>query len=490
MINDELLSRIKNKDLLRTESLVGGEWINADNGKTFDVINPSNDKVIATIANLSRIETKRAIDIAKQKQPDWAIIPAKQRANILKKLYDLIIENKDDLATIITAEMGKPLAESMGEVEYSSAFVEWFGEESKRLYGMNIPSPIADNRINVIRQPIGVVGAITPWNFPLAMIVRKLSPALASGCGIVCMPSHQTPLSALAMGVLCEQAVIPNGLISIITTDNADDIGKEFCENEIVRKISFTGSTVVGRLLMKQGAGQIKKLSLELGGNAPFIVFNDADIDDAIAGLMVAKFRNNGQTCISANRIYVQSEIHDKFIQKFKTAVGELTVGDGFEPDTKLGALINKQAVEKAQSHIKDAIDNGGQIILGGNIHARGGNYFEPTIIINGNDNMKIATQETFSPLAVIFKFETETDVIKQANNTIYGLASYVYSNDLSLVNRISESLEYGMVGINTGIISNEVAPFGGVKQSGIGREGSKFGMEDYTELKYICTKI
>jgi succinate-semialdehyde dehydrogenase/glutarate-semialdehyde dehydrogenase len=398
--------------------------------------------------------------------------------------------HQDDLGTILTAEQGKPLPEAKGEVVYGASFIEWFGEEAKRIYGETIPGHQRDKRITVIKQPIGVAASITPWNFPNAMIARKVAPALAAGCGFVCRPAAETPLSAIALAVLAERAGVPGGVFSVITSSRSSDIGKEFCENPAVRKLTFTGSTEVGRILLRQAAEQVLKCSMELGGNAPFIVFDDADLDKAVEGAMISKFRNNGQTCVCANRIYVQAGVYDAFAQKLSAAVQKLAIGDGLKAGTTTGPLINESAVEKVQEHIADVLASGGKILTGGKRHALGGTFFEPTVVTGVLPTAKVATEETFGPLAPLFKFDTEEEIIALANDTIFGLASYFYSRDIGRITRVQEALEYGMVGVNTGLISTEVAPFGGVKQSGLGREGSHHGIEDYLEMKYICLSI
>ena len=492
MLDDKtnLTSMLSRPDLVCDTTLVAGAWIRADNGATLDVTNPARGDVIATVPDLGRAETARAIEAARDAQKDWAAQPAKTRANILRKWFDLMIANTEDLALIMTAEQGKPLAEARGEVGYGASFVEWFAEEAKRIYGETIPGHMADKRITVIKQPIGVAAGITPWNFPNAMIARKVAPALAAGCAFVIKPSELTPLSALAMAKLAEEAGIPAGLFSVITSSASSDIGKEFCENHTVRKLTFTGSTQVGRILLSQAADQVMKCSMELGGNAPFIVFDDADLDAAVEGAIACKFRNNGQTCVCANRIYVQAGVYDAFAAKFKTAVEALQVGDGMEDGTTLGPLIEPKALTKVQDHLDDALAKGGEVLTGGKPHDLGGQFFEPTIITNAQKNMLVSTDETFGPFAPLFKFDDEDDVIAMANDTIFGLASYFYAKDLSRVYKVAEALEYGIVGVNTGIISTEVAPFGGVKQSGLGREGSHHGIEDYLEMKYICTSV
>ncbi len=481
---------LKDPTLLATKAYVAGQWIDADDGTTFPVINPARGDVICQVPNLGRAETARAIAAANTAMKEWAARTGKERAQVMRKWFDLMMANQDDLGLILTAEMGKPLAEAKGEIAYGASFIEWFGEEAKRVYGETIPGHQRDKRITVIKQPIGVVGSITPWNFPNAMITRKCGPAIAVGCGFVARPAAETPLSALALAVLGERAGLPAGIFSVITSKRSSDIGKEFCENHLVRKLTFTGSTEVGRILMRQAAEQVMKCSMELGGNAPFIVFDDADLDAAVAGAMMSKFRNNGQTCVCANRIYVQSGVYDAFAEKLKAAVAKTRVGDGLSDDVQFGPLVNIAAVEKVEEHIADATAKGAQIALGGARHELGGNFFQPTILTGVTDEMMVTNEETFGPLAPLFKFETEEEVVEKANATIFGLASYFYSRDISRVTRVQEALEYGIVGVNTGIISTEVAPFGGVKQSGLGREGSRHGMEDYLEMKYICLSI
>ena len=486
----DLTSLLNDPDLLATKAFVAGEWADADDGATFEVRNPARGDVIATVADLGRAETKRAIDAAQTAQKDWAKWTGKERAGVLRKWYDLMVAHADDLATILTAEQGKPLAEAKGEILYGASFIEWFAEEAKRNYGETIPGHQRDKRITVIKQPIGVAASITPWNFPNAMITRKVGPALAVGCAFVARPAAETPLSALALGVLAERAGLPKGVLSIIPSSRSSDIGKEFCENPIVRKLTFTGSTEVGRILLKQAADQVMKCSMELGGNAPFIVFDDADLDKAVEGAMISKYRNNGQTCVCANRIYVQDGVYDAFAEKLRARVANMKVGDGLEPGTDFGPLINADALDKVNEHIADAKSKGAEVILGGSEHEMGGNFYAPTIVTGATREMAFATEETFGPLAPLFRFKDVDEVIELANDTIFGLASYFYANDLSRVWKVAEALEYGIVGVNTGIISTEVAPFGGVKQSGLGREGSHHGMEDYMEMKYICTSV
>ena len=486
----DLASLLKDPSLLATKAYVAGEWIDADDGETFAVINPARGDEIARVPNLGRAETARAIAAANTAMKDWAARTGKERAQVLRKWFELMMAHQDDLGTILTAEMGKPLAEAKGEIAYGASFIEWFGEEAKRVYGETVPGHQRDKRITVLKQPIGVVGSITPWNFPNAMITRKAGPALAAGCGFVARPAAETPLSALAMAVLGERAGLPKGILSVITSRKSSDIGKEFCENPIVRKLTFTGSTEVGRILLRQAADQVMKCSMELGGNAPFIVFDDADLDAAVAGAMMSKFRNNGQTCVCANRIYVQAGVYDAFAAKLQAAVAKTRVGDGLSEDVQFGPLINEAAVEKVEEHIADATAKGAKIETGGNRHALGGNFFEPTILTGVTEDMLVTTEETFGPLAPLFKFDTEEEVVAKANDTIFGLASYFYSREIGRITRVQEALEYGIVGVNTGIISTELAPFGGVKQSGLGREGSHHGMDDYLELKYVCLSI
>jgi succinate-semialdehyde dehydrogenase/glutarate-semialdehyde dehydrogenase len=488
MSKTPLAEMLKNPELLVTEALVGGSWVSAaQTGKSFDVLNPSTGAVIATLPDLGVEETRTAIDAAYVAQKNWARKTGKERAAVLRKFNDLMVANADDLGAILTAEMGKPLAEAKGEILYGASFIEWFAEEAKRIYGDVIPGHQPDKRIVVIKQPVGVVASITPWNFPNAMIARKLGPALAVGCAFVAKPAAETPLSALSMAKLAEQAGVPKGLLSVITSKSSSAIGQEFCSNDKVRKITFTGSTEVGRILMRQSADQIKKTSMELGGNAPFIVFDDADLDAAVEGAMISKYRNNGQTCVCANRIYVQSGVYDAFAEKLAQAVGKMKIGDGFEDGVTTGPLISEDAVDKVIEHIEDAKAKGAKVLTGGTRHNLGGTFFQPTILTGVTRDMQVANDETFGPVAPLFRFDTVEDVIEQANDTIFGLASYFYANDLSKVWRVAEALEYGMVGVNTGLISTEVAPFGGVKQSGQGREGSKYGCDDYLEIKYIC---
>ena len=486
----DLASLLKDPSLLVTKSYVAGEWVDADDGSTFPVTNPARGDVICELPNLGRAETARAIKAAHGAHREWAGRTAKERAQVLRRWFDLCMANQDDLATILTAEMGKPLAEAKGEIAYGASYIEFYGEEAKRAYGDIIPGHQRDKRIQVLKQPIGVAASITPWNFPNAMIARKVAPALAAGCGMVSRPAAETPLSALALALLAERAGVPKGLFSVITSKRSSDIGKEFCENPLIRKLTFTGSTEVGRILLKQAADQILKCSMELGGNAPFIVFDDAALDAAVEGAMISKFRNNGQTCVCANRIYVQAGVYDAFAKKLAAAVEKLSIGDGLKPGVTTGPLINEAAVEKVEEHIQDVLAGGGKVVTGGQRHELGGTFFQPTVVTGVKPDMKVAQEETFGPLAPLFRFETEEEVIEMANNTIFGLASYFYARDIGRITRVQEALEYGMVGVNTGLISNEMAPFGGVKQSGLGREGSRHGLDDYMELKYVCLSI
>ncbi len=490
MPNTDLKSRLKDPSLLCTQAYVNGAWVDADSGKTFDVINPARGDVICTVPDMTAAETARAIDAAYASQKAWAARTGKDRAAILRKWFDLMVENADDLGMILTAEMGKPFPEARGEILYGASFIEWFSEEAKRIYGETIPGHQEDKRILVLKQPVGVVASITPWNFPNAMIARKVGPALAVGCTFISKPAEDTPLSALAMAVLAERAGVPAGVFSVVTSTNSPEIGKEFTSNPKVRKLTFTGSTEVGRILLRQGADQVMKMSMELGGNAPFIVFDDADLDAAVEGAMISKYRNNGQTCVCANRIYVQEGVYDAFAEKLAAAVAKMNVGDGFDEGVTTGPLINEAAVDKVQEHIRDATAKGAKVVTGGHRHALGGTFFEPTILTGVTRDMQVTNDETFGPVAPLFAFKDEADVIEQANDTIFGLASYFYANDLSRVWRVAEALEYGMVGVNTGLISTEVAPFGGVKQSGLGREGSHHGVEDYLEMKYVCLSV
>src|SRR6266403_1846537 len=478
--------KLRDADLLRTRAFVGGKWVDATNGATHQVVNPATREPIGAVPDMGAGETRRAIEAAAQAFPAWAAQTAKERAAVLRRWYELLMANVEDLATLMTAEQGKPLAESKGEIAYAASFIEWFAEEGKRLYGDLIPGHQADKRILVMRQPVGVVAAITPWNFPAAMITRKAGPALASGCTMVAKPAEATPLSALALAVLAERAGIPAGVFNVLTGEPRE-IGGEMTSNPDVRKLTFTGSTEVGRILMKQSADTIKKLSLELGGNAPFIVFDDADLDAAVEGAIISKYRNAGQTCVCANRLYVQAGVYDAFAEKLVAAVQKLKVGNGFEPGVLQGPLIDQAAVEKVEEHIQDAISQGARLLLGGHRHSLGQTFFEPTVLADVTPKMKVAREETFGPVAPLFRFQTDEQAIQMANDTEFGLASYFYSRDIGRIWRAAEGLESGMVGINTGLISNEAAPFGGVKQSGLGREGSHYGIEEFVEVKYLC---
>ena len=481
--------QLKDASLFRQQAYVDGAWIDADSGATVQVDNPATGETLGTIPKLGRAETKRAIDAANRALPAWRALTAKERSAKLRRWYELMIENQDDLGRLMTLEQGKPLAEAKGEIAYAASFIEWFAEEAKRIYGDTIPGHQADKRILVIKQPIGVTAAITPWNFPTAMITRKAGPALAAGCTMVIKPASQTPYSALALVELAERAGIPKGVLSVVT-GSAAEIGAELTESPIVRKISFTGSTEIGAKLMEQSAPTIKKLSLELGGNAPFIVFDDADLDKAVEGAIASKYRNAGQTCVCVNRLYIQDGVYEAFAEKFKAAVAKLKVGNGLEEGVTIGPLIDAKAAAKVKEHIDDAVSQGAKVIAGGKAHANGGSYFEPTILAYVPKSAKVSKEETFGPLAPLFRFKDEAEVTELANDTEFGLASYFYARDLSRVFRVAEALEYGMVGINTGLISNEVAPFGGVKASGLGREGSKYGIEDYLEIKYLCLGV
>jgi len=472
--------------LFRQQCYVAGEWCDADDRATQPINNPATGEILGTVPRLGARETRRAIEAANAAWPAWRLRTAKDRAAILRRWHDLMMENQEDLAVLMTAEQGKPLPESRGEIAYAASFIEWFAEEGKRIYGDTIPSAFADRRIVVIKEPIGVTVAITPWNFPAAMITRKAGPALAAGCPMVVKPASATPYSALALAVLAERAGMPPGILSVIT-GAASAIGGEMTSNPIVRKLSFTGSTEIGKSLMEQCAGTLKKMSLELGGNAPFIVFDDADLDAAIAGAMASKYRNAGQTCVCANRMLVQDGIYDAFTEKLAAAAASLRVGDGLKGEVEQGPLIDMAAVEKVESHIADAVAKGARLVVGGSRHDLGGTFFEPTVLADVTPGMAVAREETFGPLAPLFRFKTEDEVIQMANDTEFGLAAYFYSRDMGRIWRVAEALEYGIVGINEGIISTEVAPFGGMKESGFGREGSKYGIEDYLEIKYLC---
>jgi succinate-semialdehyde dehydrogenase/glutarate-semialdehyde dehydrogenase len=482
--------KLNNPELLRTQSYIDGKWVDAPDGAEFAVDNPATGSNIAHVSNLGAKQAEQAIAAASRAFPAWRARTAKERSNILRKWFDLIIAHTDDLARIMTLEQGKPFAEAKGEIAYGASFVEWFAEQAKRVMGDTISAPLATNRMLVLREPIGVCAAITPWNFPNAMITRKVAPAIAAGCTIVLKPAEQTPLSALALAVLAEQAGIPPGVLNIITadSDNSIAIGKVLCASPVVRKVTFTGSTPVGRILMQQSASSIKKMSLELGGHAPFIVFEDADLDAAIEGAMISKYRNAGQTCVCTNRFYVHAKVYDSFVEKLAARVsGTLSVGEGFEDKVTTGPLIDDAAIAKVQEHVADAIAKGAKVVIGGAAHSRGGRFYQPTVLANISEDMLCMREETFGPVAPVVKFTDEAEVILLANNTDYGLASYFYSRDIGRIFRVAEALEYGMVGVNTGLISNEMAPFGGVKQSGLGREGSVYGMDDFMEMKYVC---
>lgn len=477
---------LKDPRLLKQQCYVAGKWQDAASRAIIQVRNPANDDAVGTVPNMGQVETRQAIEAAAAAMPTWARRTAKERAVILRAWYELILANTDDLAAIMTAEQGKPLAEARGEIAYAASYIEWFAEEAKRVYGDVIPSHQADKRIVVLRQPVGVVAAITPWNFPAAMIARKVAPALAAGCTFVCKPASQTPFSALALTELAIRAGVPAGVLNMLT-GSSSSIGGEMTSNNLVRKITFTGSTEVGKKLMVQSAGTLKKLSLELGGNAPFIVFDDADIDAAVQGALASKFRNTGQTCVCTNRFFVHDAVYDEFSRKLVDAVKRLRVGDGSKGPTDQGPLIDRNSLQKVEEHVADAVAKGAKIATGGKRHPLGGTFFEPTVLTDVTTEMALSREETFGPVAPLFRFDTEADAIRLANDTEFGLAAYFYTRDLGRSWRVSEALEYGMVGLNTGLISTEVAPFGGIKESGSGREGSKYGILDYTELKYVC---
>ncbi len=478
--------KLKDMKLFRQQAYIDGQWVDADNKSTVAVNNPATGAIIGSVPRMGGGEPRRAIEAADRAWPAWRAKTAKERATILRKWFELMIANTDDLAVLMTTEQGKPLTEAKGEVAYAASFIEWFAEEGKRIYGDVIPQQQGDKRIVVIKQPIGVVAAITPWNFPAAMITRKSGPALAAGCTFVCKPATQTPYSALAMAELAERAGVPKGVFNIVT-GSATEIGGEMTSNPIVRKVTFTGSTEIGKKLMVQSASTVKRMGLELGGNAPFIVFDDADIDAAVEGAVISKYRNTGQTCVCANRMLVQDGVYDKFVDKLVGAVNKLKVGNGLEAGVTQGPLIDMKAVEKVEEHIADATKKGAKIMTGGKRHALGGTFFEPTVLSNVNPQMAVAREETFGPLAPVFRFKDEKDAIRLANDTEFGLAAYFYSRDIGRIWRVAEGVEYGIVGINTGIISTEVAPFGGMKESGLGREGSKYGIDDFVEIKYLC---
>ncbi len=478
--------KLKDKALFRQQCYIDGVWADADSGQTISVSNPATGGVVGTVPKMGADETRRAIEAAEAAYPAWRAKTAKERSDILRKWYLLMMEHQDDLAQIMTLEQGKPFEESKGEIAYGASFIEWFAEEARRVYGDVIPPHQGDKRILVLKEPIGVVAAITPWNFPNAMITRKAGPALAAGCTMVCKPASETPLSALALAELAERAGIPKGVFSVVT-GSAREIGGEITSNPIVRKLTFTGSTEIGKILMEQCAGTVKKTSMELGGNAPFIVFDDADLDAAVQGALQSKYRNAGQTCVCANRLLVQDGVYDAFVEKLRVAVAAFKIGDGMSGQMDIGPLINMGAVDKIEEHIADATSKGARVVLGGSRHALGHSFFQPTILADVPKNALVAKDETFGPLAPVFRFKTEAEAIEMANDTEFGLASYFYTRDLGRAWRVSEGLEYGIVGLNTGLISTAVAPFGGMKESGGGREGSMYGMEDYLEIKYVC---
>jgi succinate-semialdehyde dehydrogenase/glutarate-semialdehyde dehydrogenase len=478
--------KLSDSNLFRQQCYVNGQWADADSGETIDVTNPVDGSVIGTIPKMGTAETRRAIEAAEVAQKEWRKLTGKERAKILRSWHDLMMANQEDLAILMTTEQGKPLAESRGEIAYAAAFIEWFAEEGKRVYGDTIPGHTRDTRIVVMKEPIGVTAAITPWNFPAAMITRKAGPALAAGCSMVVKPATSTPYSALAMAELAERAGVPAGVLSVVTGSSAQ-IGAEITSNPVVRKLTFTGSTEVGRQLMADSAQNIKKVSMELGGNAPFIVFDDADLDAAVEGAMASKYRNAGQTCVCANRILVQDGVYDAFTEKLAAAVRKLNVGDGLDEKNNQGPLIDMAAVEKVEEHIADAVGKGAKVVVGGARHTLGGTFFEPTVLVDVTPDMLVTHEETFGPLAPVFRFGSDEEGIAMANDTEFGLAAYFYASDLRRVWKVSEGLESGIVGVNTGLISTEVAPFGGVKESGVGREGSKYGIDDYIEIKYVC---
>ena len=481
--------QLNDPTLFRQQALINGRWRDASSKETLAVTNPANGQQLGSVPKMGAAETREAIDAAAGALPAWRALTAKERSAILRRWFELMMEHQDDLARLMTLEQGKPLAEAKGEISYAASFIEWFAEEGKRIYGDTIPGHQADKRLLVIKQPIGVTAAITPWNFPSAMITRKAGPALAAGCTMVLKPASQTPFSALALAELANRAGIPEGVFNVVT-GSASEVGGELTGNPLVRKLSFTGSTEIGRQLMEQCAKDIKKVSLELGGNAPFIVFDDADLDKAVEGALASKFRNAGQTCVCANRLYVQDGVYDRFTEKLQQAVSKLQIGDGLQPNVTIGPLIDEKAIAKVQEHIADALGKGARVVTGGKVHELGGNFFQPTILVDVPGDAKVAKEETFGPLAPLFRFKDEADVIAQANDTEFGLAAYFYARDLGRVFRVGEALEYGIIGINTGLISTEVAPFGGVKSSGLGREGSKYGIDDYLEIKYMCIGI
>ena len=481
--------RLTDAGLFRQQAYIDGQWCDADNHRVIQVTDPAGGAVIGTVPGMGATETRRAIAAAEAAMPAWRAKTAKDRSRVLRKWHDLMMEHQEDLAMLMTAEQGKPLAESRGEIAYAASFIEWFAEEGKRIYGDTIPAHLADKRILVLKQPIGVCAAITPWNFPSAMITRKAGPALASGCAMVVKPASATPFSALALAELAERAGLPRGVLSVVT-GSASEIGGEMTSNPIVRKVTFTGSTEIGKVLMRQCADTVKKTSMELGGNAPFIVFDDADLDAAADGAMASKYRNAGQTCVCTNRILVQDSVYDAFAEKLAARVGKLKVGNGMEPGVTIGPLIDAAAVAKVEEHVSDALAKGARVVVGGRRHELGGLFYEPTILADVDTKMKVTREETFGPIAPLFRFRDEAEAICMANDTEFGLAAYFYARDNARVWRVSEGLEYGIVGVNSGLISTEVAPFGGVKESGLGREGSKYGIEDYLEIKYLCITV
>jgi len=479
--------KLQDQSLLKSNAYIDGAWVESDNGSRFDVLNPATGEIIGNLPDMAAAETRRAIEAAERAWPEWRGRTAKARAVVLRRLFDLMMQNQEDLAQLITAECGKPIVEGRGEVVYGASFVEWFGEEAKRTYGDIIPAGFNDRRIAVIKQPIGICAAVTPWNFPIAMVTRKVAPALAAGCPIILKPAEDTPLSALALAELAERAGVPAGIFSVVTTSRGVRVGDELCSNPAVRKFSFTGSTATGKILMKQCADTMKKMSLELGGNAPFIVFDDADLDAAVAGAMASKYRNTGQTCVCANRFLVQDGVYDVFAEKLSAAVAGLRLGDGADEDVTQGPLINRAGLAKVEDHVADALSKGARVVTGGHGSALGGTFYEPTVLVDITSDMKLAREETFGPVSPLFRFSTEAEAVQMANDTEFGLAAYFYTRDVGRCWRVSEALEYGMVGCNEGIVSTEVAPFGGVKESGLGREGSKYGIDEYMEIKYIC---
>ena len=478
---------LADSSLFETRGFIGGRWLEARSEKRFPVVDPASGEVIAEVADLGREEARQAIDAAAGALPDWRARTGKERAAVLKRWYELIVEHQEDLARLMTAEQGKPLAESRGEILYGAAFVEWFAEEAKRVYGDVVPAHAPGLRVVVLKEPVGVVAAITPWNFPSAMITRKVAPALAAGCTVVLKPAEETPISGLALAVLAERAGLPAGVLNVIPTSDPVPVGQEMTSNPTVRKVAFTGSTEVGKLLLAQSAGTVKKVSLELGGNAPFVVFDDADLDAAVAGAMASKYRNAGQTCVCANRLYAQAAVYDEFVERLAAEVGKLEVGPGFEEGVEIGPLINDAALDKVETLVGEAVGAGASALTGGGRHPLGGRFYQPTVLAGTTPAMRIHDEEIFGPVAAVYRFESEAELIRLANDTRYGLAGYFYARDVGRIWRVAEALEYGIVGVNTGLISTEVAPFGGMKESGIGREGSKYGIDEFVEIKYVC---